>query len=284
MVVHAHPPRGRATGRPSFEVADIVCDHGQAFVRAHALSADQHAVLRDIVRCRTASLGGHVNVCGACGYVGDISYNSCRNRHCPKCQSLAQARWLEARLDRILPTHYFHVVFTLPSELRALALANRRLVFKLLLTCAAETLLDLGLDPRWLGGLFAITSVLHTWARDLTFHPHAHCIVTGGGLSADGTRWLATRPNFLLPVRVLGALLRGKFLDRLLRAYDAGKLKLDGPAAQLADRRRFQRLCDKLRRKRWLVYVKPPFGGPEQVFRYYAEPLIMRSWARRIPA
>jgi hypothetical protein len=265
---HVHPPVGvRAKDRPALEVADIVRAHGEAFVRTHALLPEQHAVLRAIRRCRTAELGGHADVCDACGHV-EIAYNSCRDRHCPKCQSLAQARWIEQRMQRVLPTHAFHVVFTLPSELQGLALHNRREIFSLLFASAAEALLELGRDPKWLGADLGITSVLHTWTRDLRFHPHVHCIVTGGGLSPDGDRWIPTRPGFLLPVRVLGALFRGKFLARLVRLYEEGELALEGTAAALADPARFARLRDKLYRTRWVVYAKQPFGGPEQVFRY----------------
>lgn len=268
--MHAHAPLlegGRASTRPLLEVADIVRAYGDAFTSAHALSPDQLSVLGAIRRCRTAALGGHIDVCGSCDHA-DIAYNSCRNRHCPKCQSVAQARWIERRMERVLPTHAFHVVFTLPAQLRALALVNRKAIFDLLFACAAETLLDLGRDPRRLGAELAITSVLHTWTRELLFHPHVHCIVSGGGLSLDGERWIATRPDFLFPVRVLGALFRGKLLARLRQAYDRGDLSLLGPAAPLADRRRFATLCDTLHRIRWVVYAKPPFGGPEQVFRY----------------
>jgi predicted Zn-ribbon and HTH transcriptional regulator len=266
LLAHAHPPVGvRATDRPALEVADIVRLHGEAFARAHALSPDQHAVLRAIVRCRTAALGGHLDVCDACGFERP-SYNSCRNRHCPKCQALSQARWIERRMERVLPTHAFHVVFTLPSELRGLVMKNREQLFALLFASAADALLELGRDR--LGAELGITSVLHTWTRELQFHPHVHCIVTGGGLSLDGTRWIATRPDFLFPVRVLGALFRGKFLARLTRLYERGVLRLDGPAAALADPARFARVKDKLYRSRWIVYAKPPFGGPEQVFRY----------------
>jgi hypothetical protein len=228
---------------------------------------EQHAVLRAIARCRTAALGGHADVCGACGYT-TIAYNSCRNRHCPKCQALSQARWLEQRMERVLPTHAFHVVFTLPSELHGLVLANRETLFALLFAAAAEALLELGRDPRWLGAELGITSVLHTWTRDLRFHPHVHCIVTGGGLSLDGQRWIATRPDYLFPVKVLGALFRGKFLACLNELYARGALRLEGPAMKLADPARFARVRDKLYRSRWVVYSKPPFGGPEQVFRY----------------
>jgi hypothetical protein len=268
LLAHAHPTAGvRAEGRPALEVADIVRAHGDAFVRAHVLTPDQHAVLRAIVRCRTAVLGGHADVCDSCGH-REVAYNSCRNRHCPKCQSLAQARWVERRMERVLPTHSFHVVFTLPSELHGLVMANREKLFDVLFASAAEALLELGRDPKWLGAELGITSVLHTWTRDLRFHPHVHCIVTGGGLSPDGSRWVATRPDFLFPVRVLGALLRGKVLARIERLRDRGELELRGPAAALADSDRFVRLRDRLYRKRWVVYAKPPFGGPAQVFRY----------------
>jgi hypothetical protein len=171
-------------------------------------------------------------------------------------------------MDRVLPTHAFHVVFTLPSELRGLVMASRDKLFDLLFASAAEALLELGRDPRWLGAQLGITSVLHTWTRELLFHPHVHCIVTGGGLSLDGERWIATRPEFLFPVRVLGKLFRGKFLEGLVRLHDRGELHLTGPAAPLADPVRFARVRDKLYRTRWVVYAKPPFGGPEQVFRY----------------
>ena len=267
MLAHAHPRSGRATDRPLFEVADIVRDHGDAFVRAHVLLPEQHAVLRDIARCRTAALGGHADVCDSCDY-STISYNSCRNRHCPKCQSLAQARWVERRMERVLPTHSFHAVFTVPSELHALVLGNREALFDILFASAAETLLELGRDPRHLGAELGVTSVLHTWTRELRFHPHVHCLVTGGGLSLDGERWVGTRPDFLFPVRVLGALFRGKFLARLARAYDRGELRFGGSAARFADPAVFARLKAKLYRTRWVVYSKPPFGGPEQVFRY----------------
>jgi hypothetical protein len=177
-------------------------------------------------------------------------------------------RWVEARLSRMLPTHCFHVVFTLPRELRRLALANREAVFDMLFACAAETLLELGRDPKRLGADLGVTSVLHTWRRDLMFHPHVHCIVTGGGLSPDGTKWIAAPRNFLFPVRAVGKLFRGKMLDALHRAYAAGKLRLVGPAASLADPDRFDRVVQKLERKRWVPYCKPPFGDRDQVFRY----------------
>lgn len=212
-------------------------------------------------------MGGHVDVCNECKH-GAVAYNSCRNRHCPKCQALAQARWVERRMERVLPTHAFHVVFTLPSDLRGLVMVNRKKLFDLLFASAAEALLELARNPRWLGADLGITSVLHTWTRDLRFHPHVHCIVTGGGLSPDGERWISTRPDFLFPVRVLGALFRGKFLAGLVRLRDRGELCFDGPASSFADPAQFARVRDKLYRSRWIVYAKPPFGGPEQVFRY----------------
>lgn len=268
MLAHAHPDGGRAQPRPRLEVADIVRAHGEAFARSHALTPEQHAVLRDIARCRTAELGGHIDVCTACGHVEGQSYNSCRNRHCPKCQSLEQFHWVSERMKRMLPTAAFHVVFTLPRELRRLALANRQLVFDTLFRCAADTLLEFGHDPERLGADLGITMVLHTWRRDLRFHPHVHGIVTAGGLSLDGQRWLGVRRNYLFPVRAMGKLFRGKMLDALREAYNQRKLRLVGPAAPLADRERFDQLCDKLGEKRWVVYCKPPFGDRAQVFRY----------------
>jgi len=250
--------------RPALELADIVRAHGAAYRLAHALTPEQSGVLGDIVRCRTAVLGGHVEVC-ACGYKSDPAYNSCRNRHCPKCQGAAARKWVEARVERVLPTHYFHVVFTLPAELRELAMCNRRLVFDLLLSAAAATLLDLGKDPERLGARLGLTMVLHTWARDLCFHPHVHAIVTGGGLSLDGERWLALRDDYIFPVEVMGALFRGKFLAGLSRAHARGKLDL-GP--EPIDPEGFDQLRSRLYAKRWHLYAKRPFGGPEQVIKY----------------
>lgn len=215
--------------------------------------------MRDIEACRTAVLGGHLEVCSACGYE-EPAYNSCRNRHCPKCQSLEQARWLERRLERLLPTHYFHVVFTLPSELRPLCRRNPMVLYNLLFQCASATLLALGEDPTRLGGQLGMTAVLHTWTRELQYHPHLHCIVTGGGLAEDGSCWVPARRKYLFPVRVLSALFRGKFLDSLRRAHAAEPLRLDGID--------FDGLLDSLYRVPWVVYAKRPFGGPEQVFRY----------------
>lgn len=203
-----------------------------------------------------------------CGFT-DIAYNSCRNRHCPKCQGIAQARWLSQRMERMLPVDAFHVVFTLPSSLRPLVLANREVLFNALFAAAADALKELAKDPKYLGAEVGITAVLHTWTRELLFHPHVHCIVTGGGLSPDGERWIpGRRVDFLFPVRVLGALFRGKFLARLEQLYTQGKLQLSGPAERFACRRVFARLRRKLYDTRWVVYAKPPFGGPKEFFRY----------------
>jgi hypothetical protein len=241
------------------EVADIFRAHGEVYRREHVLPPDQLKVMRAIEVCRTEVLGGHVDVCDRCG-LEQPSYNSCRNRHCPKCQSLAQARWIEERQERLLPTHYFHVVFTLPSALRPLCRRNQRAMYKLLFDAATRTLLLLGEDPKRLGGQLGITAVLHTWTRELEFHPHLHCIVTGGGLSADGTRWVAARRKYLFPVKVLSSLFRGIFLDAVKRAHAAGDLRTDG--ADLGQ------LLAPLYDIDWVVYAKRPFGGADAVFRY----------------
>lgn len=255
---------GSAQGdRPQLELADIVRAHRPAYEQTHALTSTERAVLDAVARCRTAALGGHVDVCTECGF-RQHTYNSCRNRHCPKCPAVAQAKWIAARLERVLPTHYFHVVFTLPAELRGVAKANRATVFRLLLRCAAATLLDLSRDPRRLGGELGVTAVLHTWTQQLHFHPHAHCIVTGGALSEDGNRWLSAHPDYLFPVHVMGKLFRGKMLDALRRAERQGELRLRNPD-------RFAALISQLYRTAWVVYCKRPFGGPEQVITYLGQ-------------
>ncbi len=263
--------------RPHLEVADIFRVHGEAFRRSHGLSKEQHEVMRAVEICRTEALGGHVDVCDSCGHARP-AYNSCRNRHCPKCQCLAQARWIEKREKRILPTHYFHVVFTLPHELNALAMHNKKLVYGLLFETAAKTLLTLGRDEDRLGAQLGITAVLHTWSRNLQFHPHLHCIVTGGGLSTTGDRWVATNERYLFPAKVLSRLFRGKFLDALARAYDKGLLNL---CVGLVDRNDFQRLKDTLYQKEWVVYAKRPFDGAQQVFNYlgrYTHRVAISNW------
>lgn len=241
------------------EVADIFRAHGEVYRQKHVLTPDQHKVMRAIEACRTDVLGGHVDVCDACGY-SRPAYNSCRDRHCPKCQSLAQARWIEERMQRLLPVHYFHVVFTLPSSLRPVCRRNQRAMYKLLFEAATKTLLTLGEDPKRLGAQLGVTAVLHTWTRELEYHPHLHCIVTGGGLSLDGTRWIAARRKYLFPVKVLSSLFRGIFLDGLRRAHAAGDVRLEG-----VDPVHF---IDSLYRADWVVYAKRPFGGPDQVFKY----------------
>jgi len=221
--------------------------------------------MRDIEACRTASLGGHVDVCPKCDF-SRPSYNSCRNRHCPKCQSLQQARWIEARVERLLPTHYFHSVFTLPAGLRSIAMRNPKLVFELLFSAASSTLLDLGRDEARLGAQLGITAVLHTWTRKLTFHPHLHCIVTGGGLAEEQDRWISANRRYLFPVKVMAKLFRGKFLDRLRRAQRDGRLLLDG--TDYAAEGAFAQCITKLYATNWVVYSKTAFASSEHVLRY----------------
>jgi hypothetical protein len=238
---------------------------GEAYRRSHKLSLEQARVVTAILACRTVALGGHLDQCQECGFERP-AYNSCRNRRCPKCRGIAAARWVAARREAILPVHYFHVVFTLPGELRPLALRNRETLFGLLFASAAGTLLTLGADPERLGALLGFTAVLHTWTRDLSFHPHLHCVVTGGGL-ADSNTWTAVK-RYLFPVKVMGRLFRGKFLHGLKRLYDRGALDLGGACTHLGDPEVFQLLLDTLYRKQWLPYAKRPFAGPEQVYEY----------------
>lgn len=267
MLCHRAAPAVSQPGRPALEVADVFRAYGETYRQSHALTGDQLKVMRAIERCRTEALGGHLDVCPECGLQQPV-YHSCRNRHCPKCQCLVQARWVERRLEHILATHYFHVVFTMPAELRPLARANRELLFGLLFATAPRTLLDLGDDPKRLGARLGITAVLHTWTRELTFHPHLHCIVTGGGLAHDGETWVSCSKRFLFAVRVLGELFRGKFLDGLRRLRRDGLLRYTGGAARFADDATFDELVNRLYGLSWVVYAKRPFAGPEQVFRY----------------
>lgn len=253
--------------RPRLEVADIFRQHGYDFRLTHPLSPEQRRVMRAIERCRTAALGGHLEQCDTCGHQR-IAYNSCRNRHCPKCQSLAKARWLEARLADLLPVEYFHVVFTLPEQLASVASQNRRVVYNLLFSAAAETLRTVAADPRHLGAEIGFLAVLHTWGQTLRHHPHLHCVVPGGGLSGDGERWVSCRKGFFLSVNVLARLFRRLFLQALARAFEHGKLTFHGHCAYLAKPHAFDRLCASLRAREWWVYAKPPFGGPEQVLGY----------------
>lgn len=252
-------------GRPKLRVNDIFRRHGEAFGVDHVLTPTQHKVRRALMLCRTAALGGHLEVCDACGFERP-AYNSCRNRHCPGCQAAASKEWLEQRLARVLPTHHFHVVFTLPEELRPLALRNGAVVYDILLRAAAEALDVLG--RQRLGARLGVTSVLHTWTRAMLFHPHVHCVVTGGGLALDGSKWVPTPRGFLLPVAVLRKLFRGMVRRQLRLSYDAGKLDLGGECAALAEPKVFARLLRSLFRKRWVVYSKPPFAGADRVFEY----------------
>ena len=255
--------------RPPLEVADILRRHGPAFRAAHAghLSLGQLKVMAAIEACRTAVLGGHIEGCEDCGH-RRIAYNSCRNRHCPKCQGAAAREWLAAREADLLPVGYFHVVFSLPAEVADIALQNKAAVYNLLFKAASETMLTIAADPRHLGARIGITAVLHTWGSALTHHPHVHMIVPGGGISLDGQRWVSSRPAFLLPVRVLGKLFRRLFLTRLVELFDAGRLQFFGAQAGLAERPAFLRRIAAVRKKPWIVYAKPPFAGPAAVLAY----------------
>jgi hypothetical protein len=254
---------------PSLEVAGIFRIAGPAYRAAHAghLSLHQLKVMSAIEHCRTAALGGHVEACEDCGH-WRIAYNSCRNRHCPKCQGAAARTWLAEREADLLPVGYFHVVFTLPAEVADIAFQNKAVVYDLLFRAASETMLTIAADPKHLGARIGITAVLHTWGSALTHHPHVHMIVPGGGIAPDASRWVSSRPAFLLPVRVLGKLFRRLFLSRLIALHDAGRLAFFGSMAQLADRRAFMRRLAPVRKKRWVVYAKAPFAGPESVLAY----------------
>jgi len=254
-------------GRPRFEVADVVRVHADDYRRAHRPSAAQEAVLRHISQCRTAALGGHVQQCDRCGHQR-IAYNSCRDRHCPRCQNTARAEWITERIERLLPIEYFHVVFTIPDALNPLALRNKKAIFDILFAAASQTLLTIARDEKHLGAQVGFTMVLHTWGQNLLFHPHVHCVVTGGGLCSDATRWIAAREKYLLPVKVLAKLFRGKFLAALDQAYQNAELDLAGSTAELAEPEKWHRFKDGLYNKHWVVYAKPPFGGAEQVFNY----------------
>lgn len=261
-------PSGTAVARvPRLELADLVRAHGAAYMSTHRLASVQHRALRATATCRTAALGGHRETCDRCGAVR-VSYNSCRNRHCPKCQTLTKERWLSARKADLLPIPYYHVVFTLPHELNALAQGNPRVIYALLFRAAADTLLTFGRDPRHLGGTIGVTAILHTWGQTLTQHLHLHCLVTGGALAAGGSRWITGRSSFLFPVRALATVFRAKYLAGLQRAGDAGELTFAGGTAALADRRAFAGFLGQLRAVGWVVYTKRPFAGPEQVLEY----------------
>jgi len=257
--------------RPALEVADIFRGHGPAWRQANAghVSLEQLKVMSAIERCRTVALGGHVLRCENCAHTL-IAYNSCRNRHCPKCQGAAAKEWLAEREAELLPVPYFHVVFTLPAQIAEIAYQNKAVIYNLLFTLSAETLLTIAADPKRLGARIGILSVLHTWGSALIHHPHVHMIVPGGGFSLDGKRWVACRPRFLLPVPVLRRLFRRLFLEKLLAAYQAGELQFFGEHSALADCKAFAAYLAPLRKREWVVYCKRPFGGPKQVLRYLA--------------
>jgi hypothetical protein len=251
----------------SLEVADVLRAFGPAYRQAHELPLRHLRAMRAIEICRTAELGGHLDQCDHCGTVR-ISYNSCRNRHCPKCQCLEKERWLEARQKDLLPTPYFHVVFTLPEGLRPLALRNQKVVYSLLFKAVSETLTELARDSKHLGAEIGFMAILHTWSQTLIDHPHLHCLVTGGGLSLDGNRWLRSRKEFFIPIKVLSSLFRGKFLDGLKKLYEAEELKFPGQIEELKDPPAFKRFLTNLYHQAWVVYCRPPLKHPEKVVDY----------------
>ena len=255
--------------RPKLEVADIFRAHGATYRRDHAghLNLPQLKVMSAIETCRTAALGGHVAACTKCDHQ-HVAYNSCRNRHCPKCQGATARDWMQARMEDLLPVEYFHVVFTLPAQIADIAYQNKAAVYGLLFKVSAQTLLTIASDQKHLGAKIGMTSVLHTWGSAMTHHPHVHVIVPGGGLSPDGTRWTACRPGFFLPVKVLSRLFRRLFLEGLAGVHKAGKLVFFGDLAKLVDPDTFAAHLAPLRKTNWVVYAKPPFGGPKAVLAY----------------
>jgi hypothetical protein len=255
--------------RAPFDLGGIFRAFGEKYREIHGetMPLRHHRAMGAIEACRTARLGGHVEECEACGHIR-VSYNSCGNRHCPKCQFLEKERWLESRKRDLLPIRYFHVVFTLPEGLRPIALRNPKVVYALLFKAASETLLELARDPKYLGAEIGLTALLHTWTRTLLDHPHLHCIVTGGGLTADGRSWKKSRRRFFLPVRVLSRLFRGKFLSLFKRACRSGGVILSGETAHLEDEGAFKRFLRGLYGKQWVVYCKPPFQNAERVLKY----------------
>ncbi|MFZ4540164.1 IS91 family transposase [Propionivibrio sp.] len=251
------------------EVADIFRQCGPAFRAQNtaSLSRGQRRVMSAIEQCRTAALGGHVEECDACGHQR-IAYNSCRNRHCPKCQSLARAQWLQDRQAELLPVEYFHVVFTVPQEVAAIAYQNKEVVYNILFQATAQTLRTIGADPKHLGAEIGFIAILHTWGQNLLHHPHLHCVVPGGGISPDGQRWVACRPGFFLPVRVLSRLFRRLFLELLQQAFDGGELHFFNSLAGLKESLAFAKYLAPVAHTEWVVYAKAPFGGPKQVLEY----------------
>lgn len=255
--------------RPRFEVADIFRAYGPSYRQAHSatISERQLRVMAAIESCRTAALGGHVDQCDSCGH-RRISYNSCRDRHCPKCQSLAQAKWLEQQESKLLPVQYFHVVFTIPDSMAFIALGNKRVVYKILFRAVSETLLTIAADPKHLGAKIGVLAILHTWGSNLQYHPHIHCVIPGGGLSSRQKKWIACRMDFFLSVKVLSRVFRGKMLDFLWRAFRSGDLKFTGKHSELNDADHFDQFLEESRKSDWVVYCKPPFGSPSLVLRY----------------
>jgi len=256
--------------RPPLEVADLVRAAGETFIERnrHWLRWKHVKVLRAIARCRTAALGGHLDACTRCGHRASISYNSCRDRHCPKCQIAARDRWIAARRRELLPTHYLHVVFTLPHRLAPLVLQNKKVLYDLLFRTSAETLLEVARNPKRLGAEIGFFSVLHTWSQKLNIHPHVHCVVPAGGLSSDHTRWVRSRDNYFLPKQVLSEVFRGKFVDALKEAFQNGQLTFHGNLKLLAQPKIFAAWLRPLHQQDWVVYLKRPFGGPEYVLQY----------------
>jgi hypothetical protein len=253
--------------KPAFELADIFRQDSAAYRASHRTTYDQERVIDAIVNCRTAALGGHIEQCSQCAYTR-ISYNSCRNRHCPKCQSLARTKWVEARQAELLPVEYFHVVFTLPEQIARIAYSNRKVVYNILFSATAETLAIIARDPQHLGAEIGFFAVLHTWGQNLLHHPHLHCVVPGGGLSPDGSRWISCLPGFFLSVKVLSRLFRRLFLEQLQTAFRKGKLRFFGDLEELRKPDRFAEYLTPLREAEWVVYAKAPFGGPRQVLDY----------------
>ena len=254
---------------PRLEVGDVFRRYGETYRQQHAgsLSRDRLRVMTAIERCRTAALGGHVEQCDQCHFQR-IAYNSCRDRHCPKCQSLARAQWIEDRQAELLDTSYFHVVFTVPEEIATIAYQNKEVVYDILFRATSETLRTIAADPKHLGAEIGFFAVLHSWGQNLIFHPHLHCVVPGGGLSPDGQRWIACRRSFFLPVRVLSRRFRRLFVESLEKAFEEGQLKFFSSLQELDDRKAFLRYLAPLRKKKWVVYAKKPFAGPQQVLDY----------------
>ena len=249
------------------ELADIFQQHGPEYRKSHSLPLTHLRVMRAVEVCRTAVLGGHKDKCDSCGHI-EISYNSCRNRHCPKCQTLQKEKWIEARNEDLLPIQYFHVVFTIPSELNPLVIMNQKVMYDLMFRSASETLMELSNNPKHLGARIGFIGILHTWGQNLMDHPHVHCVVTGGGLSPDGSRWVSCRKNFFIPVRVMSALFRGKFLSYLKSTFESGELIFPGGVGYLKEPHVFERYRRQFYHKKWVVYCKPPFDGVGGVLQY----------------